>query len=136
MLDVIHNADVGKLVIRLTTGVLILFHGVSKIIHPDNVAWIGQMVGNAGLPSFLAYGVYVGEVVAPVLIILGLFTRLGGLLVAINMIVALLLVHTHEIFSLGDHGQWTIELQVFYLMSGIAILFLGSGKFAIKPDIS
>ena len=134
MLDSVHNADIGKLLLRLTTGILILFHGVSKIIHPDNVAWIGQMLGNNGLPSFLAYGVYVGEVVAPILIILGLFTRVGGLLVAINMIVALLLVHTHEILTLGDHGQWIIELQMFYLMSGLAILFLGSGKYAVKPD--
>lgn len=136
MLDRVHNADVGKLILRLTAGILILFHGVAKIVKPETIGWIGQQLGSYGLPSFLAYGVYVGEVVAPVLIILGLFTRLGGLLVAINMLVALALAHTHELFNIGDHGQWVIELQIFYLMTGIAIFFLGSGKYAVKPDVS
>lgn len=134
MLDNIHNEDVGKLIIRLTTGILILFHGVSKIIHPESLESIGNMLGNYGLPSFIAYGVYVGEVVAALMLIVGIWSRIGGLLVVINMLFALALAHTGDIFRLGDHGQWAIELQMFYLMSGIAIMLLGSGKYAVKPD--
>ena len=134
MLDTLHNEHAGKLVLRLTVGVLMLFHGVSKVLHPDSLAWIGQQLNNIGLPAFISYGVYVGEVVAAVLIILGLFTRVGGLLIAINMLFALGLAHTNEIFRLGDHGQWAIELQLFYLLGGVTIMLLGSGKYAIKPD--
>ena len=134
MLDVIHSDDVGKLLVRLTTGILMLFHGVAKVMKPDTLDWIGQQLGNYGLPSFIAYGVYVGEIVAAIMIIVGIYTRLGGLLIVINMIFAMILAHSDELFSLGDHGQWAIELQVFYLMMGVAVIFLGSGKYAIKPD--
>lgn len=135
MLNVLQNDDVGKLIIRLTTGVLILFHGVAKIAHPESLAWIEQLLRNHGLFSFIAYGVYVGEIVAALMIILGIYSRLGGLLIVINMIFAIVLAHADEIFSLGEHGQWAIEIQVFYLMSGFAIMLLGSGKYAVKPDL-
>ena len=134
MLDTLHNENAGKLVLRLTVGILILFHGISKILHPESLAWIEQQLNSMGLPAFIAYGVYAGEVLAAVMVILGIFTRAGGLLIAVNMIFALVLAHTDDIFRLGDHGQWAIELQLFYLLGGISILLLGSGKYALKPD--
>lgn len=134
MFDAIHNDDVGKLIVRLTTGILMLFHGISKIMNPGTMDWIVQLLGNVGLPAFMSYGVYIGEIVAAAMIILGVFTRLGGLLIVINMLFALFLVHTDEFLQLGEHGQWAIEVQMFYLMFGLAIVFLGSGKYAIKTD--
>lgn len=134
MSGLIDNDDVGKLLVRVTTGILMLFHGVAKVLHPESLAWIGQQLNSFGLPSFIAYGVYVGELVAALMIILGVYTRIGGLLIVINMVFAILLAHSHEIFSLGEHGQWAIELQVFYLMMGLAIVYFGSGKYAIKTD--
>lgn len=68
------------------------------------------------------------------MIILGVFSRIGGLLVVINMIVAVLLAHTAQILTMGKSGGWALELQGFYLFCGLAIYFLGSGKFAVKPD--
>ncbi|MBE1851196.1 DoxX family protein, partial [Escherichia coli] len=65
--------DTGLLLLRLTFGILMLFHGVAKIEHGVN--WIVSILQAVGLPGFIAYGVYIGEVVAPVLIILGIFTR-------------------------------------------------------------
>ena len=91
-------------------------------------------LAKVGLPSFIAYGAYVGEVIAPLMIIVGLLSRLGGLLVVVFMLIAILLVHTGDILSLNQHGGWALELQAFYLFGGLAIAFLGSGKFAVKPD--
>ena len=125
---------IGKLVLRLTVGVLILFHGVSKIINPGSLDFISGQLTALGLPAAIAYGVYIGEVLAPLMIILGIFARIGGLLVVGNMIVAIALVHTAELFTLSQSGGWALELQGFYLFCGLAILFLGSGKIAIKPD--
>ena len=85
-------------------------------------------------PSFLSYGVYLGEIVAPILIIIGLYTRLGGLMIFVNMIFAIALAHSAELLTLGKHGGWALELQAFYLFGGLVIMLLGSGKIAIKPD--
>ena len=59
---------------------------------------------------------------------------LGGLLMAINMVFAIFLAHSGEIFSTTQHGGWAIELQMFYLMSSLAVVFLGSGRLAFKQD--
>jgi putative oxidoreductase len=125
----------GKLILRLTVGGLILFHGVAKIINPAGaMAFVTGHLASMGMPAFVAYGVYIGEVVAPLMLILGVFSRIGGLLVVANMLFAITLVHTSQIFTLGKQGGWALELQGFYLFCGLAVFFLGSGKLALKPD--
>ncbi len=124
----------GKLLLRLTLGCLILFHGVSKILHPENVEPIVKGVIGLGLPGPFAYAVYVGEIVAPLMLIFGLWARIGGLIVTINMIFAIILVHTAQILTLSRSGGWGLELQGFYLLCGLAVFFLGGGRFAVKPD--
>jgi putative oxidoreductase len=124
----------GKLILRLTVGILILFHGVSKILNPGSLEPIGRQLAHIGLPGFIAYGVYFGEVIAPLMIIFGVFSRIGGLIVTVNMIFAIVLVHTAQLLTLSKTGGWALELQGFYLFCGLAIFFLGSGKLAAKPD--
>lgn len=126
--------NLGKLILRLTVGGLILLHGVHKILNPGSVDFISEQLLILDLPPPAAYGVYVGEVVAALMIILGIFSRVGGLLIFVNMVFALVLVHRSELFVLTETGGWAIELQAFYLFSGLAILFLGSGSVAIRPD--
>jgi putative oxidoreductase len=70
-------------------------------------------------------------VLAPVLLIVGLWTRLAALLVMINMIVALLLVHTSQLAEINKAGGWALELQAFYLFTALAILLLGAGRFSV-----
>jgi putative oxidoreductase len=130
----LQSDDTGKLILRLLLGALMVLHGIAKLTSPEGVNAIGGMLAAKGLPAFIAYGAYVGEVLAPVMIILGVFCRIGGLLVVANMIVAVSLVHAQQIFTLGKQGGWALELQGFYLFCGLALYFLGSGKFAVKPD--
>jgi putative oxidoreductase len=122
-------ADAGRLVLRIVLAILLLFHGVSKVI--GGVGFITGMVAKAGLPAGLGYLVYIGEVVAPALILIGLFTRVAALIVVVNMIVALLLVHTGQFFSLSDTGGWALELQGMYLGSAVALALLGAGRYSI-----
>lgn len=134
MVEKLKNDAVGKLVVRLTVGILMLFHGVAKVLHPGTLDFIGGALAGAGLPAALAYGVYVGEIIAPLMIILGIQARMGGLIVVLNMVFAILLVHSGDLFSLTEHGGWRLELQGFYLFGGLAIMFLGSGRLALRPD--
>ena len=134
MNNIFQNDDIGKLIVRMMVGFLMLFHGVAKITNLGSLEFIqGQLIKN-NLPELLVYGVYIGEILAPLMIILGVFTRVGGLIIFVNMIFAIFLVHAHEIVSLGQHGGWAIELQGFYLFGALAVMFLGSGKIAVRPD--
>ncbi len=134
MRNLFHNDNLGKLILRVTVGVLILLHGVHKILNPGSLDFISKQLSGINLPHALAYGVYIGEVIAPLMIILGIFSRLGGLLVFGNMVFALVLAHRSELFTFTGTGGWALELQGFYLFSGLAVLFLGSGRIAIRPD--
>lgn len=122
------SADLGKLLLRVVLGVLILFHGVSKLIHGPG--YILGVVTGAGLPSFIAYGVYVGEVVAP-LLLLGYWTRVGGLIIVINMLVAIGLVHMGQLATLAGTGGWALELQGMFLGTALAIMLLGAGRYSL-----
>jgi putative oxidoreductase len=121
--------DLGKLILRVVLAVLLLFHGVSKIF--GGVGFITGMVAKAGLPAELGYLVYIGEVIAPLLILFGVWTRPAALVVAINMVVAILLVHRGELMSMTKTGGWALELQGFYLASAIAVALLGAGRYSI-----
>ena len=122
------------LILRLGLGTMILLHGIAKILHPDTLNFIAGKLGQLGLPEILAYLVYVGEVAAPVMIILGYFNRLGAILIALNMVAAILLVHTAELFALTNHGGWALELQGMFLFAAIVVALLGTGKYALRPD--
>jgi len=107
-----------------------LLHGVHKL-HAG-VGWIAGVLAEHHLPGFLAYGVFIGEVIAPVMVIIGYQTRIGAALIVGNMLVALVLAHMGELFSLSNTGGWAIELQAFYLFTAAALVFLGAGKYAMK----
>lgn len=124
------NDRFGKLILRLALGAIVLLHGVGKLQH--GIDGITGMVVAHGLPAQLAYGVYVGEVLAPVLVILGLYARVGAALIAVNMLVAIYLVHLKDILALGEQGGWAIELQGLLLFSAIAVALLGPGAPAIN----
>lgn len=122
------SEDLGKLVLRVTLAVLILLHGIAKIM--GGIGFITGMVSKLGLPPALGYLVYVGEVVAPLLMLVGIWTRLAALVVAINMVVAIVLVHAGELFMLTKNGGWALELQGMFLFSALAVALLGAGRFS------
>ncbi|MCE3026490.1 DoxX family protein [Salinicola sp. DM10] len=129
-----HNDDLGKLLLRLCVGILILLHGLHKLMDPTSLNGIAYQLAQMGVPSFVAYGVLVGEIIAPLMTIVGWQARLGGMLMAINMLVAIVLVHLSQLHSLNGQGGWTLELQGMFLGAALAVMFLGSGRMAFKPD--
>ncbi len=122
--------DIAKLILRLTVGIMILFHGVEKIIN--GISGVKYLTTSAGLPEFLAYGVYVGEIVMPILILLGVYARVASLVLAFNMLVAIFLAYGNSLFTLGKHGAPSFELPFLYLVMSILIFMIGSGKYAVN----
>jgi putative oxidoreductase len=123
------SLDLGRLLLRLIVGVLILIHGLGKIT--GGVGFIVDTVAKAGLPGPVAYLVYIGEVVAPILLIVGLWTRLAALIVVVDMLFAVGLVHLKEFFELADTGGWALELQGMYLFVALAIALIGAGRYSL-----
>lgn len=122
--------DTGKLVLRLGLGVIILVHGISKL--STGVGFIAGVLASHGLPPWLAYLVYVGEIVAPLLVIVGFCTRPAALIVAINMIVAIGLVRYKDLFVISKTGGWAMELEGILLIAAVAVALLGAGRFSLS----
>lgn len=122
--------DTGKLVLRVALGVLILLHGVAKL--RGGIDFITHTVTAAGLPAALAYAVYVGEVLAPLLVIFGWHARIGAAVIAVNMLFAFGLVHRGELFELAKSGGWALELQGMFLAAAVAVALLGPGRYSLN----
>ncbi len=122
--------DAGKLLLRASLAGLMLFHGVAKLQH--GVSGITSMLTSKGLPGVLSLGVFVGEVLAPLAMLAGLFTRPAAIVFAVNMVVATWLVHAGDVFRLSTVGAWKIELQMLYLFGAITVALLGPGRFAVS----
>lgn len=125
-----HRDDLAKLIIRLTCGGLLILHGSHSAIH--GIQHIKDMLTNEGLPEFLAYGNLVGEVIAPLFMVLGYKARIAALVVAFNMVMSVFIAHRDIMFARNDFGGWMIELNVFYLMTSLAVFFAGSGKYSLS----
>ena len=124
-------ADAGKLVLRLAVGLLMAFHGISKLRR--GVAWMAGPLSAHHLPFALAYGVYIAEVIVPILLIVGFLTRPAAAVIVFEMGMALFLVLGAKTFTLDRQtGALASELQFLYMLASLAIVFLGSGKFALS----
>ena len=94
--------------------------------------FVGGAFASVGLPAALAYLIYIGEVIAPIMLLVGYQTRVASLLVAITMVVAILLVHTGQLFTLSPMGGgYALELQIMFLAGALAIFGLGAGKYTL-----
>jgi putative oxidoreductase len=122
--------NAGKLVLRLTLGILLLMHGFAKLT--SGVSGISGMLTGIGLPAAFAYGVYIGEVLAPLLVVIGFYARIGALIIVLNMLFAIGLAHMNDLFSLGRGGGWAIELQAFFLFTAVAVALIGPGRYAVN----
>ena len=121
--------DIAKLILRVSLGVLILFHGVHKLI--DGLGGVPSMVVRAGLPEFLSYGVYIGELIAPIFIILGLYARVASVVLTFNMLMAIILAYGFS-FSLTKYGALSAESPLLFLIMSILVFLLGSGRYAVN----
>ncbi|QHG90594.1 DoxX family protein [Sulfurimonas sp. CVO] len=122
--------DIAKLILRLTVSIMMLFHGLEKIIN--GISGVKHLTTSAGFPEFFAYGVYVGEIIVPIFILLGAYVRAASLVLALNMMFAIFLAYGNSLFSLGKHGAPVFELPFLYLIMSILIFTLGSGKYALN----
>ena len=121
--------DTGKLILRLTISILLIFHGIGKIT--GGIAWLGQPLASINMPTIVEYGIYIAEIIAPIFIILGVGTRIAALVIAFDMLMAVLLVGKSNLLVLNPRtGGWALELEALYFFGALAIFFLGAGRYS------
>lgn len=121
----VHHPRAAMVLLRITLALLMLFHGWAKIRH--GIGGIEQMIEARGAPGWLAYAVYLGEVAAPLLLLVGLWVVPAALVIAINMLVAFFLVHTKQVLMLQSSGGWALELQAFFFVTALVVA-MGSSR--------
>ncbi len=124
--------NLGKLVLRVSFSGMLLLHGIHKIIA--GTGFIQGLFVNLGLPGYFAYAVFLGEVVAPILIILGIYTRVCAGITIGTCLVIIGLMHIDDFFTLTRTGAWSVESIATYLFAAITLLLIGPGKYALRPD--
>ncbi|MBR9885555.1 MAG: DoxX family protein [Oceanospirillales bacterium] len=124
--------DLGKFILRVSFAAMMLLHGWHKVTH--GIDGIFNMLTAHGLPTVIGYGVYLGEVVAPVLLILGVLTRISAILMLGTMIFAWALAGTALTFTLTKVGAWGIEHMMVYFFASLAIIFLGCGRYSVMTN--
>jgi|SRR5450830_231803 len=118
----LHQPKAGFFILRWTVAGLMLLHGISKLMH--GLGPIEGMLVSSGLPAFIAYGVLIGEVVAPLFVLANRFVAPAALVMAFNMVVAVALAHAAQVFTLGKSGGWALELQGLYFFGSLAIALM------------
>jgi putative oxidoreductase len=127
------HPDTGLLVLRLGLGALLLFHGIYKATH--GVAWIAGPLAKHGLPAWLMYGVYIAEIVAPVMVIFGLWTRIAALIIAFDMVMAIYLARWADIGKVNPMGgSWAIEVEAMYLIMALTLALAGGGRYGLTKS--
>jgi putative oxidoreductase len=121
--------DAGKLLLRLTIGILLLMHGLFKLAN--GIDTITALVVAQSWPAWLAFGVFIGEIIAPSLLIIGVLTRAGALVIVFNMGLAVYLAHASQVLTLTKTGGWALELQGLFLMGALVVALLGAGRFSL-----
>ena len=121
------NLDLALLVLRVVLGIIMLYHGWPKLTNLggtiDNFTGMG-----IPLPALSAIFATVAEVGGGLLLLAGAFTDVAGLLVAIDMLGAILFVHAKNGFAVDKGGfEWPLAL----LAMALAIAFAGPGRYAV-----
>lgn len=119
----------GKLVLRLGLGGLILFHGAHHLL--TGLEPVRALLEAHKLPAALANAVYLGEIVGPLLIILGLFTRVGAFLIAAEVLLLVLLSGIPHVLAIAPDGAYALEVESLYFAAAVSVMLLGAGKISL-----
>ena len=119
----------GLAVLRIVVGVVFALHGWQKI-HDFHLAGVAGMLSHLGFPMPTVFAVILTtvEFLGGILLITGLATRIPAVLLAIDMLVAIITVHMKHGFFVPNG----IELPFTLLGTVICLAMAGGGSFSRK----
>ena len=126
------RSETAKLLVRVTVGSLILVH-TWAVVNGEQA--IRDTLARWGLPIELLWTCLLFEGVAPIMVILGVYARVGAWLMTFWMVMAFLLAHidTGHLWQLGPMGNaWRVEGPFFFLVLSLVVALQGAGKYSLN----
>jgi putative oxidoreductase len=137
------NDDVTALILRLMLGIVFFPHGMQKLL-----GWFGGygfegtmgfFTGKLGIPALFAFLAIMAESLGAIALILGLGTRVAALVIAVEMAVAVMMLHVQNGFFMNWFGIQKgegIEYHLLVIGMGIALMIAGGGKWSLDRAIA
>ncbi len=126
------HRDWGLLILRIVLGAVFIAHGYQKLFVLG-AGGVAGFFGAIGIPAaaFFAWVVSLVEFFGGIAILVGLVARYAALLLAINMLVALLVVHLPNGFFITQTAMgYEFVLTLFAAL--VFVLFNGAGKYSVE----
>jgi putative oxidoreductase len=126
------RSETAKLLVRVTVGSLILVH-TWAVVNGEQA--IRDTLARWGLPIELLWTCLLFEGIAPIMVILGVYARVGAWLMTFWMVMAFLLAHidTGHLWQLGPMGNaWRVEGPFFFLVLSLVVALQGAGKYSLN----
>jgi putative oxidoreductase len=120
--------DLGLLVLRVVTGLVFFLHGWQKLFDNGLAATeAGFEFMGAPVPAVTSVLVTFLELIGGAALIVGAFTRIAALLLALDMLGAIFIFHIDFGFFVENGG---IELVLVLAAATIALIFTGGGRYS------
>jgi putative oxidoreductase len=137
------DGNLSATILRVALGVVMFPHGAQKLL-----GWFGGNGFNATLkwfesnlhvPLLLALAAILAESVGAVALIMGFFTRVAALAIAVDMVVAVYLVHWKNGFFMNWAGHQKGEGFEFHILAiaiALALVIKGGGLWSTDRAIA
>ncbi|NVK33981.1 MAG: DoxX family protein [Rhodobacteraceae bacterium] len=130
MID-LKTAPYAALLLRLTTGVLFLVHGLTKLLVFTPAGTAG-FFNSLGLPGWMGYLTMIAEIAGGIALILGIATRLVSAALILPLLGAIVFAHAGAGFGWTNAGGgW--EYPAMWALVQAALVLLGDGAYALYP---
>jgi len=125
------KCGIALFLVRLVLGSTFILHGMQLVF-----GWLGgpgltgfsKWLGTLGIPAILAYAGAFSELIGGLLVLLGIYTEFGALLIAATMMTAICLVHLKKgYFSQNGGFEYPLNLMILCL----ALIIGGSGSWTV-----
>ncbi len=136
------NDDIGLFIARISLGIVILPHGLQKLLGlfggPGFSGTVDFFVGS-GLPSAVAILIIIAESFGALGLILGFFSRLAAFGITLIMLGAIFMVHIQNGFFMNWFGNQAGEGFEYHLLAlglSLVVLIKGGGKWSVDKMIA
>jgi putative oxidoreductase len=128
----LRTAPYAAFVLRLALGLMFVAHGLTKLLvfTPAGTAKFFESVGFAGA---FAWPIILFEILAGVLLLLGVYARAVAALAAVELLVASSVHFGNGWMFTNSNGGW--EYPMFLAVTAAALALVGDGAFALKPTL-
>jgi putative oxidoreductase len=129
--------------LRIMIGLSFIHHGLPKVLSPVGHQQFQAMLGQLGVPApaLMAWVVGFVEFFGGIALVVGFFTWIAAALIAVDMLVALLLVHRPagfdvvQVIGMSDRGPVFglpgYELNLAYIAGLLALFIGGPGPLSV-----